>query len=191
MQGYESNAKISPDGKWIAFTGRQFGNPDVYIMPVNGGEIKQLTYFSGSDDVSSWSWDSKNIYFTSGRLTRFSSYKVNINGGTATPVFPRNYFLDDHNLFENAVTGELYFNDTWESSNQVQRKGYKGAYNPDIQSYNPKTKTHKRYTNWEGKDFGATTDRKGNVYFISDEVNKFSHFNKRCERKCRWWQGCF
>ena len=29
MQGYETNAKVSPDGKWIAFTGRQYGNPDV------------------------------------------------------------------------------------------------------------------------------------------------------------------
>src|SRR5690242_13441302 len=54
MQGYETSAKVSPDGKWIAFTGRQFGNADVYIMPVNGGDIKQLTYHSGNDDVSSW-----------------------------------------------------------------------------------------------------------------------------------------
>lgn len=171
MQGYESSAKVSPDGKWIAFTGRQFGNPDVFIVPLNGGEVKQLTYFSGSDDVSSWSWDSKTIYFTSARLSRQSSYKVSINGGTATPVFNRNFFLNDHNVFENPVTGELFFNDTWESSNQLQRKGYKGPYNPDIQSYNPKSKTYKRYTDWLGKDFGVTADSKGNVYFMSDEAN--------------------
>ncbi|HEX8332689.1 MAG TPA: S41 family peptidase [Segetibacter sp.] len=184
MQGYEGNAKVSPDGKWIAFTGRQFGNADVYLMPVNGGEIKQLTYFSGTDDVSSWSWDSRSIYFTSGRLSRLSSYKVNINGGTATPVFARNYFLDDHNVFENPSTGELFFNDTWESSNQLQRKGYKGPYNPDIQSYNPKTKAYKRYTNWQGKDFGATSDKNGNVYFISDEANgQYNLYSLQNEKK--------
>ncbi|MES2645265.1 MAG: S41 family peptidase [Bacteroidota bacterium] len=171
MQGYESNAKVSPDGKWITFTGRQFGNPDVYIMPANGGEVKQLTFFSGSDEVSSWSWDSKTIYFTSDRLNYLSSYKVNINGGTAIPVFKSHFFLDDHNLFENPVTGELFFNDTWESSNQLQRKGYKGPYNPDIQSYHPTSKTYKRYTSWEGKDFGATTDKNGHLYFMSDELN--------------------
>src|SRR3954452_18913945 len=43
MQGYESSAKVSPDGKWIAFTGRQYGNADIYIMPVAGGDVKQLT----------------------------------------------------------------------------------------------------------------------------------------------------
>lgn len=171
MQGYETSAKVSPDGKWIAFTGRQFGNPDVFIMPAAGGEVKQLTFFSGNDDVTSWSWDSKTIYFTSSRLSRQSTYKVGISGGTATPVFNRNFFLNDHNVFENPVTGELFFNDTWESSNQLQRKGYKGPYNPDVQSYNLATKKYKRYTDWIGKDFGATTDKSGNVYFMSDEAN--------------------
>ncbi len=171
MQGYESNARVSPDGKWIAFTGRQFGNADVFVMPVNGGEIKQLTYYSGNDEVSTWSWDSKTIYFTSNRLSRQSTYKVSINGGTATPVFNRFFFLNDHNVVENPLTGDLYFNDTWESSNQLQRKGYKGPYNPDIQSYNLKTKTYKRYTDWPGKDFGATIDKTGKVHFLSDEAN--------------------
>ncbi|MEO6404361.1 MAG: hypothetical protein ABIY51_01935, partial [Ferruginibacter sp.] len=171
MNGLESNAKFSPDGNWIAFTGRQFGNPDVYIMSSNGGDVKQLTYFSGPDVVSSWSWDSKLIYFTSTRLGNGSSYKVNITGGTALPVFNRYYFLNDHNLFEYPGTGELFFNDTWESSNQVQRKGYKGPYNPDIQSYNPGTGAYKKYTDWQGKDFGATIDKAGHIYFISDEAN--------------------
>ncbi len=171
MQGYENNAKISPDGKWIAFTGRQSGNSDAYIIPVNGGDVKQLTYFSGNDEVASWSWDSKTLYFTSSRLSRLSTYKVSIDGGTAVPVFPCYFFLNDHNVCEHPVTGELFFNDTWESANQVSRKGYRGPYNPDIQSYNPKTKAYKRYTDWQGKDFGATIDQQGHVFFLSDEAN--------------------
>jgi len=58
MQGYETSAKVSPDGKWLSFTGRQSGNGEVYIMPLNGGEIKQLTFHSSNDEVNSWSWDS-------------------------------------------------------------------------------------------------------------------------------------
>jgi tricorn protease len=172
MQGYETNARVSPDGKWIAFSGTQYGNSDVYVMPFEGGDIKQLTYYSGADNVSSWSWDSKNIYFTSSRMGQQSSYKVSINGGTAQRVFGDYFFLYDHNVFENPKTGELFFNDTWESSNQVQRKRYKGPFNPDIQSYNPSTKKYTRYTDWPGKDFGATLDKNGNVYFISDEANE-------------------
>jgi len=171
MQGYETNAKVSPDEKWIAFSGTQYGNSDVYIMPFEGGDIKQLTYYSGGDNVSSWSWDSKYIYLTSSRMGQISSYKVSINGGTAQRVFGDYFFLYDHNVFENPATSELFFNDTWESSNQVQRKRYKGPFNPDIQSYNPSTKKYTRYTDWIGKDFGATVDKNGNIYFISDEGN--------------------
>ncbi len=171
MQGYETNAKISPDGKWVAFTGRQLGNGDIYVMPLAGGEIKQLTYHSANDEVNSWGWDNKTIYFTSNRAGQPSGYTVSINGGTPQRLFGDHFFQYDHGLFEHPSTGEIFFNDTWESSSQVARKRYKGPFNPDIQSYNIKTKQYKKYTDWEGKDFGVSIDKSGNVYFISDEAN--------------------
>jgi tricorn protease len=171
MQGYETSPRVSPDGKWIAFTGRQYGNPDVFLIPVTGGEVKQITYHSGSDEVTSWSWDSKHIYFNSSRMGQVAGYKVNASGGTPQRVFGNYFFQYDHNLVEHPTSGEIFFNDTWESSNQAQRKRYKGAFNPDIQSYNLKSKQHKKYTTWEGKDFAATIDRNGKIYFISDEAN--------------------
>jgi tricorn protease len=169
MQGYETNARVSPDGKWIAFTGRQFGNADVYVMPVDGGDIRQLTFHDASDEVDGWSWDSQTIYFTSSRYNAFSAYKVNVNGGTPVRLF-WNYFNTVHNVAEHP-NGEIFFNDTWESKQFAQRKGYKGAYNPDIQSYNPKTKSYKKYTDYIGKDFWATIDKNGKIYFVSDEAN--------------------
>jgi Tol biopolymer transport system component len=171
MQGYETSPRVSPDGKWVAFTGRQYGNGDVYILPINGGEIRQLTYHSSNDEVTSWSWDSKSIYFTSARMGQNSGFKVSIDGGTPKRVFGDYFFLYDHLLFEHPTSGEIFFNDTWESGTQAQRKHYKGPFNPDIQSYNPVTKKYKRYTDWQGKDFYATLDHSGNIYFISDEVN--------------------
>jgi tricorn protease len=171
MQGYETSPRVSPDGKWIAFTGRQYSNGDIFVMPVNGGDVKQITYHSSNDEVTSWSWDSKYIYFNSGRMGQIAGFKVNANGGTPVRVFGNYFFQYDHNLVEHPTSGEIFFNDTWESSNQSQRKRYKGPFNPDIQSYNPKTKKHTKYTDWLGKDFGATIDKNGNIYFISDEAN--------------------
>ena len=171
MQGYETNPRISPDGKWIAFTGRQYGNPDVFIVPANGGQVKQVTFHSGTDDVSSWSWDSKSIYFNSNRMGQIAGFKVSTDGGTPERVFGNYFFQYDHNLVEHPGTGEIFYNDTWESSFQAQRKRYKGPFNPEIQSYNAKTKQYKKYTDWEGKDFSSSIDRNGNIYFISDESN--------------------
>jgi tricorn protease len=171
MQGYETTPRISPDGKWLAFTGEQMGNTDIYIMPLAGGEVKQLTFHSAADVLSNFSWDSKTIYFTSNRYGPVSAYTVSIDGGTPKRLFGDHYFLMDHLVAEHPLTGDLYFNDTWESNNQVARKRYKGPFNPDIQSYNPKTKQYQKHTNWEGKDFASTIDQKGNLYFISDEAN--------------------
>ena len=171
MQGYETSPRVSPDGRWIAFSGRQYGNADVFVIPVNGGEVKQITYHSSGDEVTSWSWDSKNIYFNSGRMGQIAGFKVSADGGTPERVFGNYFFQFDHNLVEHPTSGEIFFNDTWESSNQVQRKRYKGPFNPDIQSYNLKTKQHRKYTDWQGKDFAATIDKNGNIYFISDEAN--------------------
>ncbi|HXZ79253.1 MAG TPA: hypothetical protein VEG30_04930, partial [Terriglobales bacterium] len=45
--GRELFPKFSPDGKWIAFTGQYDGNFNVYVMPAEGGQPKQLTFYQG------------------------------------------------------------------------------------------------------------------------------------------------
>lgn len=170
MQGNETNPSVSPDGKWLAFSSTQYGNSDVYIMPLNGGNIQQLTYHESNDIVSSWSWDSATIYFTSTRYNNVATYSIQVTGGTPTRLFDQ-FFNTVHNLVENPITDELYFNESWESNVFAHRKRYKGAYNPDIKSYNLKTKEYKEFTNYNGKDFGVTFDEKGTIYFKSDEAN--------------------
>ncbi|RPE14416.1 PDZ domain-containing protein [Chitinophaga lutea] len=170
MQGNEILPKISPDGKWVAFTAFQYGNADIFLMPLQGGEIRQLTMHEAGDQLESWSWDSKYVYFASSRSGNAASYKLGIEGGTPARVF-NHYFNVTHNVVEHPTSGELFFNDTWESSFQANRKRYKGDFNPDIQSYIPATKAYKRYTDYRGKDFWATIDKKGAIYFASDEAN--------------------
>lgn len=170
MEGEETRPSVSPDGKWLAFSGEQFGNMDVFIMPLEGGEIQQLTYHEATDEVESWSWDSQTIYFTSNRYNRYTAFEIDIAGFTPKRLFP-NYFNTVHNTVVSPVTGEIFFNESWESKNFAHRKRYKGEYNPDIKSYNPKTKAYQQYTDYEGKDFGASIDQDGNVYFMSDEAN--------------------
>jgi Tol biopolymer transport system component/C-terminal processing protease CtpA/Prc len=170
MQGNEILPKISPDGMWLAFTAFQYGNADIFVMPLQGGEVRQLTMHEAADQMESWSWDSRHIYFASARSGNPTSFKLSIEGGTPARVF-NHYFNLTHNLVEHPSSGELFFNDTWESSFQANRKRYKGDFNPDIQSYIPATKTYKRYTDYRGKDFWATIDKKGNIFFASDEAN--------------------
>ena len=43
--GLELFAKFSPDGQSIAFTGQYGGDEQVYVIPVEGGEPRQLTFY--------------------------------------------------------------------------------------------------------------------------------------------------
>jgi tricorn protease len=93
--GLELFAKFSPDGKWIAFTGQYDGDEQVYVIPVNGGVPKQLTYYPtrgplpprwGYDDqVYGWTRDGKAVLFRSLRdhfdLADNQLYTVAVDGG--------------------------------------------------------------------------------------------------------------
>ncbi len=171
MVGSEIKPRVSPDGKWIAFSSNQKGNNDVYLYSTSGGEIKQLTVNSQNDVVSSWSWDSKHIYFTSNRYNSISSYRVSINGGTPERLIGNHYHSSIHDIVENPLTEELYFTDSGESSSSAHRKRYKGANNPDIKSFNKKSLKFQVHTTYNGKDLWPVFDKHGKFYFVSDEKN--------------------
>lgn len=173
LPGNETNPRVSPDGKWLAFSSDQYGNKDIFVMPLTGGPIQQLTYHQATDEMESWSWDSETIYFTSNAYNNYASFSINRNGGTPIPLFT-NYFNNTNGLVETPA-GEYLFTNSTESANQVTRKRYKGENNPDILGYNPTNQHFKQYTDYNGKDFNPTVDQRGNIYFISDENN--GHYN--------------
>jgi tricorn protease len=43
--GMEIFARFSPDGRWIAFSGEYAGTRQVYLIPSEGGEPRQLTFY--------------------------------------------------------------------------------------------------------------------------------------------------
>jgi tricorn protease len=99
--GRELFPKFSPDGKWIAFTGQYDGNFNVYVMPAQGGQPRQLTFYQGSaaplsdrmgihNEVLTWFPDSKRILFLSrsdasnGWTKR--QFSVSLEGGLPEPL---------------------------------------------------------------------------------------------------------
>lgn len=60
--GLEQFAQISPDGQWVAFTGQYDGFSEVYLIPLQGGVPRRLTYV-GYAKVLGWT-DENHILFT-------------------------------------------------------------------------------------------------------------------------------
>ena len=86
----ESTPHFSPNGKWIAFTSNRSGSQSVYIVSVNGGDAKRLTWHTSSSFARGFTNDGKNVLFASNRDTAPSSfnrlYTVSVNGGPATKL---------------------------------------------------------------------------------------------------------
>jgi tricorn protease len=98
--GVEVFAKFSPDGNWIAFTGQYDGDEQVYIMPSEGGEPKQLTFYPArgplaprwgyDNQVYGWSNDGRYVIYRSLRdgwtLALSRLYRVPVDGGPSEPL---------------------------------------------------------------------------------------------------------
>ena len=178
MPGVQDSPLVSPDGKWLAFSSDIQGNNDVYVVPVGGGQAVQLTFHEAPDVPVNWSAKSDFVYFESTRASaRKTTFKVAVAGGTPQLMFD-GYFNTIVNLAENPKTGELLFNESMESISFPTRKRYVGDHNPNIKSWNPKSKTYTELTDYIGKDQWPMADRDGSIYYVSDELNKESNIVK-------------
>lgn len=83
--GEKWNPIFSPDGRWIAFSGKYEGNICVYIIPSEGGSPIRLTYHPSADWVRGWEPDGTRVLFASSRDAPSIRYKqlytVSVDGG--------------------------------------------------------------------------------------------------------------
>ena len=68
------------------FDGRPAGNSDVFIVPTDGGAVRQLTSATGEDARPAFSPDGLSIYFSSDRSGRNEIWRMNADGGAPTQI---------------------------------------------------------------------------------------------------------
>ncbi len=187
-KGLELFPKLSPDGKWVAFSAEYSGSRQIYVMPSGGGTPRQLTFYNdvgpmpqrgGFDNVPmDWTADSKKILFRSNRTEygdRMSKYfLISVDGGfeEELPV-PYGGFAvlspDNKKLAFTWVDREFR---TW--------KRYKGGRASNIWLYDLEKNHSDALTDWVGTDhiphwYGNT------VYFASDRDLWLNIYGKNVE----------
>ncbi|HUY78279.1 MAG TPA: PDZ domain-containing protein [Ktedonobacterales bacterium] len=60
-----TNALFAPDGQSLAFTGKDEGPAEVYVMPVDGGPARRLTYEGAEAIIVGWRPDGSGIIYDS------------------------------------------------------------------------------------------------------------------------------
>jgi len=165
----ETYPRFSPDGRWIAFSSNRFGNNDVFVVSASGGIPRQLTFFSGADDVVGWSRDGQQVLFRSahgdGAFPNVATlYQVALTGGPEKPLpvdwgYYGDFSPDGKSLVFNRHPA------TW------TRKHYRGSYAADLWIADLAQKTYRqllpddqfnRYWPMWGSD--------NNIYFVADPL---------------------
>jgi tricorn protease len=180
--GQEVFPKISPDGKWIAFSGEYSGTRQVYVIPSWGGEPRQLTFYNdvgplpprgGFDDwVLGWTKDGKilvrmNRVPWNNRMGRY--YLVDPKGGLETPLeIPEggsaSFSPDGTKLAYCPVDREFR---TW--------KRTRGGRAQDVYVYDFASKASTRITDWKGTDNFPMWNG-DTIWFTSDREHTLNLF---------------
>jgi tricorn protease len=200
--GRELFPKFSPDGKWIAFTGQYDGNFNVYVMPAQGGQPRQLTFFQGEaqplndrmgihNEVVTWTPDSKRVVFLSRRDSSNGWTKrlftISTDGGLPEPLSLQEAGLASFNADGTKIAYNRIFRNfrTW--------KRYTGGLAQDIYIYDLKNNAleeqipHTDYSDtfpmWHDNTVYFTSDRGAehrlNIYaydLTSKQVEQITHF---------------
>lgn len=87
-----SDHHVSPDGKRIVFVLRTTdleanrGRTDLWLVGVDGSDLRRLTTHPESDTNPRWTPDGKSILFVSARSGSSQVWKIPVDGGEARPV---------------------------------------------------------------------------------------------------------
>ncbi|MBK6344354.1 MAG: PD40 domain-containing protein [Bacteroidales bacterium] len=174
-EGLELFPKISPDGKWIAFSAEYSGTRQVFVMPSQGGSPRQLTFYNsvgnmpprgGWDNaILDWTPDSKQIMFR-GNRTEFGDrngkyFLVGLDGGMEKPLQIVNGGFavlspDAKRVCFTPVDREFR---TW--------KRYKGGRATNLWIYDLAGNTSEQITDFAGTD-QCPTWYGDNIYYASD-----------------------
>ncbi|MGA7566676.1 MAG: PDZ domain-containing protein [Terriglobales bacterium] len=207
--GRELFPKFSPDGKWLAFTGQYDGNFNVYVMPADGGQPKQLTYYQGQaqplsdrmgilNEVIGWTPDGKSVIFLSRRDAQNGwtkrPFTVSVDGGLEQPM-P----VDKGGLLSFSPDGtKIAYNRIFRNFRQWKR--YTGGMAQDITIFDIKNNAvdgvipHTEYTDtfpmWHGNTIYFTSDRgpnhRLNLYRYDESSKQVEQLTKFDEFDIMW-----
>lgn len=162
----ESDPKLSPDGKWIAFTSNRSGTEAVYVVSAAGGEPTRLTWYPAPALARGWSPDGARVLYATTYGTaptpHHRLWSVTRTGGPSTQVtagwgFDGNWAPDGKRVVVDRMSR---WDEEWRS--------YRGGQNTPLRILDVQTKDEVLIPNADRSLDIQPTFVGNKVFFISD-----------------------
>ncbi|MGI0117197.1 S41 family peptidase [Zooshikella sp. RANM57] len=180
---YEFHPIWSEDSQTLAFASDRTGNFDIYVMAVNGGGAKRLTFHSADDIPTDFIRNGKAVLFNSARLdnpesaqypsTRFPElYQVSVDGG-----MPKQLLTVPALEARMDNTGQRMLYVDKKSAENPWRKHQRSAATRDI--WLKTSETQQQLTQFDGSDITPLwdVDQQGMLY-LSESSGSFNVWRK-------------
>ena len=171
--GDETLPAISPDGKTVAFTAEYESggggplSPDVYTMPISGGQPRRLT-FDNRGNVAGWTNNGQVVVASDKFSTLPNAQLSTIDPGTGVRTIVPLWQASD-GAFDPA-TGKLAFVRLPFQSSSTKR--YKGGFIQQLWIWDPTADGGKQEATALAADFAGTSKHpmwwQGRIYFLTD-----------------------
>lgn len=162
-KGLETYPCISPDGKEVVFTGQYEGTSELYMMDINGGVPKRITFdFSGAIQAYSWTKDNRIVYRTMAYSSTIAPQIVLLDPKTLArervPLWQASYGCYD-------ADNILFFTRFRNQGSKTKR--YKGGFIEQVWKFDGTHEANNLTADFDGTstDPMLYNDR---VYFLSD-----------------------
>jgi len=122
----ESRPLFSPDGRRLAFISTRTGNGDIYVLTLDTGELKRVTFDDSNDQLDAWSSDNKWLYFSSSSRDIAGMndiFRVSVEGGTPMQVSADRY-TGEYFGAPSSDGGQIAFTGHGYGGGQWWRKGH-------------------------------------------------------------------
>jgi tricorn protease-like protein/C-terminal processing protease CtpA/Prc len=163
---------FSPDGKQIAFSGSRYGNNDIFVVPVEGGMPKRLTYHSAPDNIASWQGNNTILFSTSREFRQIERgaevYAINTSGGTEKRV------LDAICLEPSTSPDGRFMAIVKGESNPVFREDYRGPSNREIWVHDTQKKSYRKLDLFTANDVMPQWADKRTLLFLSSDAGTYN-----------------
>jgi tricorn protease len=164
---------FSPDGSQVAYSARERGNFDVYVVGSDGGVPRRLTWEPTGSLVTGWTPDGKDVLFTSGHASKSvypRLFQIHADGVGPAEVLPLPS-VDEGSFSSDGSTLAYVPVRQW----QAAWKHYRGGQTSQVWLVNMKTLDLEKVPRENSNDshpvwLGNT------VYFLSDRNGSVSLF---------------